>query len=134
MTRSFEEPSGKRAVLVPVPTTRRRERARGYNQALVLAEALGRCTGYPVRDLLQRGGGSRTQVFLPPSERLANVRGAFTARPDAHVELSDRRVILVDDVLTTGATASEAARALAAVGAREVEILTFARALSAAPG
>ncbi|CAN5861128.1 hypothetical protein BH23GEM9_BH23GEM9_09700 [soil metagenome] len=112
------------SVIVPVPTTVRRLRERGYNQAGLLADALGRLTSRPVRSLLLRGSGSRTQTALQPAARAANVAGAFAVAAPA----DGLHVVLVDDVLTTGATAAECARALAAAGACCVRLTTFARA------
>lgn len=111
------------AVIVPVPTTRRREHERGYNQAALLAHALSRATRTPVRALLSRTSGTRTQTALQPAARAANVAGAFAAR-----DAEGQHVILVDDVLTTGATAAECARALVAADACCVRLITFARA------
>lgn len=117
------------APLVPVPTTPSRERERGYNQARLLARALAERTGRPVVEALARRDGGETQVFLHPSERQANVLRAFFLQDDGRREVEGREVILVDDVLTTGATAGAAARVLAAGGARRVGVVAFARAL-----
>lgn len=127
------------AVLVPVPTTAARLRVRGYNQATELAVALSQRTGLHVVEALVRRGGGPSQVALHPSQRRTNVRDAFGA-PQGGGEsgIRGRKVLLVDDVLTTGATAGAAARALWAGGARSIGLLAFARALpgtaAAAPG
>ncbi|MEO5826425.1 MAG: ComF family protein [Gemmatimonadales bacterium] len=114
---------GADADLVPVPLTRRRRNARGYNQAAHLADALGRLTGMPVdRGRVRRVRDTGTQTRLTPAMRLVNVTGAFTARSTA------RRAVLVDDVFTTGATLCSAATALLEGGAEAVSALTFARA------
>ncbi len=118
-----------RAVLVPVPTTRSRRRSRGYNQADALARALSRTVGRPRVRALRRRPGGRTQVALHPDQRRANVSNAFSARPKAGDRIRGRPVLLVDDVLTTGATATAAARVLEGAGAEGVVALTFARAL-----
>ena len=83
----------------------------------------------PLVDALERRHGGSTQVGLHPAERRANVKRAFTVRADARATLTGARVLLVDDVLTTGATAMEAARPLVQAGATQVFLSTFARAL-----
>lgn len=124
------EPLGPGAVLVPIPLGARRLRDRGYNQAEVLARALGRVSGLPVRtDLLRRARETRSQTALAPSARAANVHSAFMATGTARA-----RLVLVDDVCTTGATLVAAADALRAGGALQVEAVTFARAPLPVPG
>ena len=125
-------PSGLRReqyTMVPVPTTPRRRRRRGYNQASLLAEALSELLNRPVFEALDRPVERPTQVSLPPDQRLANVKNTLVAREEAEIRLAGRPVLLVDDVLTTGATALEAARTLRSVGVRRVYLSTFARAL-----
>jgi ComF family protein len=112
------------AVVTAVPTTNRRLRARGYNQAQLLADCLARATSREVMPLLRRVSGSRTQTALQPAARAANVAGAFAPAADA----MGMHVILVDDVLTTGATAAECAGVLAAAGTCCVRLITFVRA------
>ncbi|TVP54404.1 MAG: ComF family protein [Gemmatimonadales bacterium] len=124
----LEEP-GREAVLVPVPTTSDRLRTRGYNQALRLSEELGRRTGRTVVEALRRKRGGGSQVALHREERMANVRGVFEPTEQAEVLSGDRTVIVVDDVLTTGATAGEIAEVLAGAGAGSIRLLVFARAL-----
>lgn len=118
------------AVLVAVPTTRTRLRARGYDQARLLAAALARRASMPLVDALERAGARGSQTALQPSARRANVAGVFRPTP-AMDPIRGRRVLLVDDVLTTGATAGECARVLAEAGASGVALVSFARALDA---
>ena len=100
-------------------------RSRGYNQAYLLASAVSEEVGRPLQEALERRHGGPTQVGLHLAQRRANVKKAFAVRDDAVVVLSGARVLLVDDVLTTGATAS--ARGLVQGGAAEVFLSTFAR-------
>ena len=112
------------AVLVPVPLSRKRLRKRGYNQAAVLATALGSVMGLAADvDLLQRARDTPTQTALAPEARAANVDGAFMAST-----LVEGTFVLVDDVCTTGATLASAAKALRKAGAARVDAVTFARA------
>jgi ComF family protein len=111
-------------VLVPVPLHPHRLRQRGFDQALLLAQAAGRRFGLPVKTLLRRVRPTGQQVGRDRVARERNVRGAFAGDPAAF----GLRVCLVDDVLTTGATASAAARALLDAGAARIEVRTLARA------
>jgi predicted amidophosphoribosyltransferase len=120
-------PAPPAGVLVPIPLTPSRLKHRGFNQAALLAGALGTTWRLPVRErLLTRRRESGSQTALTPEERLANVTGAFAAPADGAVE---GPVVIVDDVLTTGATLSAAATALASAGWRDLGAITFARAL-----
>jgi ComF family protein len=110
--------------LVPIPLGARRIRRRGYNQSERLATALAGFGGRVRDDLLRRGRETPTQTALTPEERRSNVAGAFGASRLA----KGRRLVLVDDVFTTGATLAEAARALLDAGAVDVQAVTFARA------
>ena len=123
-----------RRVVVPVPTTAERLAVRGYNQAELLARRLASGLGVPVCPALRRSGGRPSQTSLASEARRENVRGVFTPAPGRAPVLEGKDVLLVDDVLTTGATASEAARTLAASGARRVTLVAFARALPTRPG
>jgi len=119
-------------LLVPVPTTRGRMRRRGYNQAAEIAMVLAPLTGIPCHELLERRGEGASQVGLHPSGRMGNVHGVFRMAdpgPEGRPGPRGADVILIDDVLTTGATAGEAARVLASGGARSVTLLAFARAI-----
>ena len=109
--------------LVPVPSTPRRNRARGYDPAALLAEAAARRLRLPARALLTRTRDTRPQSELPAPERRANVDGAFAGAASAR----GRVLVLVDDVSTTGATLFSAARALALAGAAEIRGLVLAR-------
>ncbi len=109
--------------LVPVPSTRRRNRARGYDPAVLLAESAARSLSLPSRRLLARTRDTLAQSELPASRRRANVDGAFAASDSAR----GRVLVLVDDVATTGATLFSAAHALALAGAAEVRGLVLAR-------
>jgi len=115
------------ALLVPVPLHRTRLRARGFNQALLLARALGRRRGLQVAPrLLVRTRATEAQARLAAAERRRNLHGAFAVRfPRLCCE---RSLVLVDDVLTTGATADACARALLAAGAARVDVYTVGRA------
>ena len=113
--------------LVPVPLHPVRFRERGFNQAEQLCRNLARATGLEVETrAVKRTRVTQTQTRLTRSERLANMRGAF--KPHTR-SLNGRRVVLVDDVLTTGATTSDCARACKKAGAAEVGVWTLARGL-----
>ncbi len=123
---------GDAALLVPVPLHRWRLWRRRHNQAAVLAGALSRRTGVPVRnDLLKRVRATRPQPGLSRNERAENLRGAFRTGATAPSVLGGRNVVLVDDVMTTGATANAAARVLLRAGAARVDVLTFATVCAA---
>ena len=113
-------------VAMPVPLHRMRLRRRGFNQALLLARGISRRFSVPLSyDNLLRTRHTRPQVELSGKERVENVRGAFAvSRPG---EVLDRKVLLIDDVFTTGATMNECARVLKEAGAASVTVLTLAR-------
>jgi ComF family protein len=113
-------------VVVGVPLHPERERRRGFNQAHLLARALAHGADLPVSKSLTRTRNTRTQTDLSAGERRLNVRDAFTAGSDS--ALKGARVLLVDDVITTGATLRECAVTLLSGGAREVRSITVARA------
>jgi len=120
--------------VVPVPSPPGRVRRRGYNPAAVLAQNMAEFLEIPCVDALLRPLESRRQVGLSPAERAANVRGVFAPAPGASGAVRGAHIVLVDDVLTTGATASEAALTLQEAGATAVTLVTFARAVPALPG
>jgi ComF family protein len=109
-------------VLVPVPVHPSRARRRGYNQALLLAESLGTRAGAPVADCLERAGPARSQVGRDRAQRLRGIAGSVLARGEAPAH-----AVLVDDVVTTGATLHACADALRAAGAKSVVAIGYAR-------
>ena len=115
--------AGARPVLVPVPIHPRRARRRGFNQAHVLAVAIGRRSGLALLDCLTRSGAPGSQVGRGRHERRAGPEGAIAARPPV-----PPRALLIDDVATTGATLAACAAALRAAGTRELAAVAFARA------
>ncbi len=115
-------------VVVPVPLHRERERERGYNQAALLSKPLAKRLRLPHKAvLLMRTRARPDKQVLSLEERWESVRGAFATRPGSQVD--NLRVLLVDDVLTTGATLEACARALREAGAKSVIGLTVARAV-----
>lgn len=117
-------PAGEEELIVPVPTDPKRLRKRGFNQAALLAEHLGREWGMEVSPALVRVSSRRPQTELDAKERLANVSGCMAVS----IPVRGKRILLVDDVVTTGATAAEAVRALLDGGALSVGVLAAARA------
>ncbi|HTJ01084.1 MAG TPA: ComF family protein [Dongiaceae bacterium] len=114
--------------IVPIPLHPKKQRERGFNQAERLAARLSAATGIPLNNrLLRRVEFTQTQTRLSRSQRAANVRRAFAVAP--RIALSGARLVLVDDVFTTGATSSACARALQAAGAGDVCVWTVARGL-----
>lgn len=114
------------AVIVPVPLHRVRERERGFNQAHLLAKAVGNAVGVGVsRRNLRRVRDAVPQTGLPRSLRLSNVRELFSVGDPS--EFADKEVLLIDDVLTTGSTADECSKTLVEAGAKTVSVLTAAR-------
>lgn len=115
-------------VLVPVPLHPARLRERRYNQSGELALALGRLTGLAVdASLVRRVRKTRQQVGLSGDGRQRNVAGAFAVHPELLLRLKGRRVVVVDDVYTTGATIKAVTKALLKGGATSVDVIVFAR-------
>ncbi len=128
------------ALVVPVPLFAARARSRGFNQAELLAEA-GMAQLRKLspewrltlrRDVLRRVRDTNSSFTMAPHERRANLRGAF--RVTDSVALQGREILLVDDILTTGATARECARVLLKAGVAKVWVATYARTFSDEPG
>lgn len=111
--------------IVPMPLHWRKRWQRGFNQADLLAREIARRTHTPVINALRRVRFTATQAGLTNAKRRQNVSGAF--RPRGEQALRGQRVLLVDDVMTTGSTAAACARALKMAGARQVVLLTLAR-------
>ncbi len=113
-------------LIVPIPLHHVKERERQFNQAERLARRLGRAAGLPVNvHLVKRVKSTATQTLLGRRERARNVQAAFAARPGA--KLNGEKVVLLDDVLTTGATTSACAKALRKAGAGDICVWTVAR-------
>ena len=113
-------------VVIPVPLHPARKRERGFNQAELLGELLSARAGLPLRNALERIRYTTTQTAFDRTERMENLHDAFRLRKNADVR--GLRVLLIDDILTTGSTLSECARVLKAAGAISVHAATAARA------
>jgi ComF family protein len=119
--------------IVPVPLHWRRLWTRRFNQAAVLAQVISQMSGVPVlHRALTRARATPQQVGLSRTERATNVQGAFGVSHDGRAEIFGKRLIVVDDVLTSGATVDHCARALLRAGAANVDVLVFARVVGAA--
>jgi len=127
--RLFMELATDTSLIIPVPLHRRRYFRRRYNQAAEWARCLCRHTGtgHFAPDLLVRQRATRTQGGLSRNQRQRNVAGAFAVPPDLVSHLGDRPVVLIDDVMTTGATLNEAAHRLTNAGSGPVSALVLAR-------
>jgi ComF family protein len=115
-------------VLIPVPLHWRRGWSRRYNQSGALARVIERQSGVKVTpEVLRRVRPTQQQIGLSRAQRASNVQGAFNVPTERRPEIQGRRVILIDDVLTSGATADACARALLRARAAQVDVLVFAR-------
>jgi ComF family protein len=118
--------------IASVPLHRLRLFSRRFNQSALLAQELGRQTGLPVHvDLLTRTRRTALQKGKNPRERRRNVRGAFAVRPACDAPLKGAHILLVDDVMTTGATVDACSKTLKKAGAARVDVVTVARVTSA---
>jgi ComF family protein len=111
--------------IVPVPLHWRKQWDRGFNQSELLARHIAGTRGAPMVRALRRKRFTDTQAGLASAGRRRNVSGAFAVKPD--FDLQGKRILLIDDVMTTGATASACAAALKRAGAKSVSLLTLAR-------
>jgi len=123
--RALKERGMSAELIVPTPLHWLRSLQRGFNQAALLCESISRETGIPLAKGLRRTKWTRQQAKLDRKERFSNILGAFSASNSPLCK--NRSILLVDDVMTTGATLSAAASALLDAGAAEVAVLTLAR-------
>jgi ComF family protein len=132
MARAGRELLAEADALIPVPLHWRRLWARRFNQSALLAKTIARETGVPVAEgALKRVKATAQQVGLSQAERALNVQGAFRVPADRKGEVAGRRLVLVDDVLTSGATSDACARTLLRAGASSVDVVVFARVVDA---
>jgi ComF family protein len=128
LARAAAELAAQAGLIVPVPLHYARLVRRRYNQAAILAQALAERTGRPLGvDALVRQRLTKSQTGLTLEERARNMRGAFAVRSKWQPAVKDAQILLVDDVMTTGATANACAKALLRAGAHEVTVVTLAR-------
>ncbi len=119
-------------LIVPVPLHWTRLASRRFNQASLLAQALGRAAGLPVLpQALCRRRATRSQGHLGRLARFRNVKGAIMVAEGRATAVTNRRILLIDDVITTGATVESAAKALISAGARNVDVLALAKVVRA---
>ncbi len=132
MARAGRELLAEADLLVPVPLHRRRLLWRRFNQANALAVAVARACGKKVDPfLLARIKATPPQVGLTRAQRATNVQGAFAVPDDMRLAVEGRAIVLIDDVMTSGATLNAAARVLLRAGAKRVDVLVFARVVTA---
>src|SRR5437016_4265419 len=135
MARAGRELLEEADALVPVPLHWRRGWSRRYNQSGALARAIERQSGVKVTsEALRRVRPTAQQIGLSRSQRASNVQGAFKVAADRSADIQGRRVVLVDDVLTSGATVDACARALLRAKAAQVDVLVFARVVDSHRG
>lgn len=114
-------------LIIPIPLHRRRYWGRRFNQAVLLAEAIGKQTGCPIAThLLERIRSTQSQVGLSRNERLKNLQGAFSINAKHRRHIAGARIVVVDDVMTSASTANAASRVLLRAGAASVDVLVFA--------
>ena len=131
MARAGREVLADADALLPVPLHWRRLWARRFNQAAALAGAISDISGVPVLpNAIKRVRATPQQVGLSKPERADNVQGAFQVPPEQKAEIAGKRVVLIDDVLTSGATVDTCARALLRAGCAHVDVLVFARVVA----
>jgi ComF family protein len=131
MANAGRELLGDADALVPVPLHWRRLWARRFNQSAALANSISAVSSVPVSTSLKRVRATPQQVGLGKSQRVQNVQGAFRVPAAARAEVAGRRLVLVDDVLTSGATVDACARSLLRAGASRVDVLALARVVDA---
>ena len=131
MARAGRELLADANALIPVPLHWRRLWARRFNQSAALASAISALCGVPVaHGGLKRVRATPQQVGLSKAERADNVQGVFRVPDESKPEITGRRLVLIDDVLTSGATVDACARALLRAGAAHVDVLVFARVVA----
>jgi competence protein ComFC len=127
LSKTPELKMGEIDAIVPVPLHKNRRRERGFNQVELLAEIVGKYLELPVTPALARVKNTAPQFGLHRDARLENIKGAFKVVDRKAV--ANRKLVLIDDIYTTGATVAECSRVLQNAGARRVEILTLSRAV-----
>src|SRR5580704_15107116 len=133
MANAGRELTGAADLIVPEPLHWRRQWSRRFNQSALLADVIAKASRLPVSHrALKRRKATAQQVGLARTERAQNVQGAFGVRSRARREVAGRRLLLVDDVLTSGATTEACTRALLRAGAASVDVLVFARVVAPA--
>jgi ComF family protein len=132
MARAGREPLDGADILIPVPLHWRRAWRRRFNQSGALGRIISRQSGVPLNgNALQRVRATEQQVGLSRPQRASNVQGAFQVLAERQTEVKGRRITVIDDVLTSGATVDACARALLRAKAAQVDVLVFARVVDA---